>query len=104
MPNSTQPLAPCCPMFTNLENQLLCSWLQIPIHSCPWSANNYPLLVLPPFHTPQIKLQYLHRQHQKHQLSSSGTSIIHRWGGRPHQLTCELHNIGKKPRTKMSSV
>ncbi len=44
MLNSTQPLAPCCPVFTNLENQLLCSWLQIPIHSCPWSANNYPTL------------------------------------------------------------
>jgi hypothetical protein len=34
------------------------------------------LLVLPPFHTPQIKLQYLHRQHQQHQPSSSGTGML----------------------------
>jgi hypothetical protein len=36
----------------------------------------HPLLVLPPFHTPQIKLQYLHRRHQQHQSSLSGTVII----------------------------
>ncbi len=44
MPNSTQPLAPCYPVFTYLGNQLLCSWWRIPIHSCPWSANNCPTL------------------------------------------------------------
>ncbi len=36
----------------------------------------HPLLVLPPLHTPQIKLQYLHRRHQQHQPSSSGTLTI----------------------------
>jgi hypothetical protein len=44
MPNSIQPLAPCYPMFTYLENQLLCTWRRIPIHSCPWSVNNCPTL------------------------------------------------------------
>ncbi len=33
----------------------------------------HPLLVLPPFHNPQINWQYLHRRHQQHQPSSSGT-------------------------------
>jgi hypothetical protein len=32
----------------------------------------HPLLVLPPFHTPQIKLPNLHRRNQQHQASSSG--------------------------------
>ncbi len=40
----TQPLAPCCPMFTYLETQLLCWWWRILIHSGPWSANNFPTL------------------------------------------------------------
>ncbi len=35
----------------------------------------HPLLVFPTFHTPQIKLQYLHRWHQQLQSSSSGTSL-----------------------------
>jgi hypothetical protein len=37
----------------------------------------HPLLALPPFHTPQIKLQYLYRRHQQHQPSSSGTLTNH---------------------------
>jgi hypothetical protein len=36
----------------------------------------HPLLVLPPFLTPQIKLQSLHRRHQQHQPSSSGTILL----------------------------
>jgi hypothetical protein len=40
----------------------------------------YPLLVLPPFHTPQIKLHYVHRRHQQHQQSSSGTVLpLNNW-------------------------
>ncbi len=35
----------------------------------------HPLLVLPPFHTPQIQLQYLHRRHQQLLPSSSGTVL-----------------------------
>jgi hypothetical protein len=31
------------------------------------------LLLLPPFHTPQMKLQYLHWRHQQYQPSSSDT-------------------------------
>ncbi len=42
MPHSTQPLAPCYSVFTYLENKLFCSWWQILIHSCPWSAINCP--------------------------------------------------------------
>jgi hypothetical protein len=38
------PLTPSCPMFTYLENKLSCSWWQIPVHSCPWSADNCPTL------------------------------------------------------------
>jgi hypothetical protein len=62
-----------------LENQPLCSWWQIPIHPCFWSAINCPtpwLLPLPPFHTPQFRLHYLHRRHQQLQLSLSGTSRV----------------------------
>ncbi len=36
----------------------------------------HPLLLLPPFHIPEIKLQYLHRQHQQLQPSSSGTLLM----------------------------
>jgi hypothetical protein len=36
----------------------------------------HPLLVHPPFHTSQIKLQYIHRRHQQHQPSSSDTLFI----------------------------
>ncbi len=36
----------------------------------------HPLLALPPFHTPQFRLQYLHRRHQQIQSSSSGTPWI----------------------------
>ncbi len=50
--------------------------VQKPIHSFPWSANKWPPYAsLSPFHTPHIKLQYLLRQHQQHQLSLSGTLI-----------------------------
>ncbi len=43
----------------------------------------HPLPVLSPFHTPQIKLQYLHRRHQQHQPSSSGTiSMCKVWLGK----------------------
>ncbi len=72
------PLASHQPVFTYLENQLLCSWWWIPFCPGPWSANNcpHPLLVLSPFHTLQFRLHYLHRWHQQHQSSSSGTIII----------------------------
>jgi hypothetical protein len=36
----------------------------------------HPLLALPPFHTPQFRLHYLHRQHQQLQSSSSGTCTV----------------------------
>jgi hypothetical protein len=62
------PLLPCFHLFTYFENQLLCSW-------CEYPSTLVPVLLttVPPFHTPQIKLQYLHRRHQQHQPSSSGT-------------------------------
>jgi hypothetical protein len=66
------------PCFTYLENQLLFSWWRIPIHPCPWSANNCPTLCFSPLtlsHPPQFKLHYLHRWHQQPRSSSSG--IIH---------------------------
>jgi hypothetical protein len=73
-------LTPCVldkiPRFTYLESQLLCSWWWLPIHPCLWSANNCPipwLLPLSPFHTPQLKLHYLHRQHQQSWSSSPRT-------------------------------
>jgi hypothetical protein len=47
MPHSTQHLAYHYPVFTYLENQLLCSWWQIPIHPCLRSANNCPTRCLP---------------------------------------------------------
>jgi hypothetical protein len=51
-PNPT----PCIPqhsLLTYLENQLLFSWWQMPIHPFFWSANNCPTPCLPlsPFHT-----------------------------------------------------
>jgi hypothetical protein len=42
---------------------------------CPQLS--HPLLVLPPFHTPQIKLQYLHRRHQQLQPSLSSTITVY---------------------------
>jgi hypothetical protein len=36
----------------------------------------HSLLALPPFHTPQFRLHYLHRRHQQLQLSLSGTSRV----------------------------
>jgi hypothetical protein len=65
--------------FTYLESQHLCSWWEIPIHPCLWSANNCPthwLLLLAPFHTAQFKLHYLHRWHQQSRSSSSGTLFM----------------------------
>ncbi len=48
--------------------------VQIPIHSVQGVLTTaHPLLILPPFHTPQIKLKYLHRWHQQHQPSSFDT-------------------------------
>jgi hypothetical protein len=73
------PLASCCPMFTYLENQLSCSWWRIPIHSWPWSADNCPTpyqFSHPLTPNPQIKLQCIHRRHQQHQSSSSGTRAV----------------------------
>ncbi len=46
------PLTPCYPVFIYLENQPSCSWWQIPIHSCPWSADNCLTLYQSP--TPSI--------------------------------------------------
>ncbi len=47
----------------------------------------HPLLALPPFHTPQFRLQYLHRWHQQLQSSSSDTAIIYQcWQCENHQL------------------
>jgi hypothetical protein len=63
--------------LTYLENQLLCSWCEYPSTLVPGLLTTaHPLLVLPPFHTPQIKLQYLHRWHQQHQPSLSDTLKI----------------------------
>jgi hypothetical protein len=80
MPRTYQPLTSHQPVFTYLENQLLCLWWRIPIHPCLWSANNppHPLLALPPFHTPQfptVQVTILHRRHQQLQSSSSGTVL-----------------------------
>ncbi len=70
-----------CPLlpfyFTYLENQLSCSWCEYPSTLVPGLLTTaHPLLVLPPFHNPQIKSQYLHRQHQQYQPSSSDTLMI----------------------------
>ncbi len=62
------------PIFTYLENWLLCSWCEYSSTLAPGLLTTaHPLLVIPPFHTPQIKLQHLNRQYQQHQPSSSGT-------------------------------
>jgi hypothetical protein len=66
----------CYPLFTYLENQLSCLWCEYPSTLVPGLLRTaHPLLLLPPFHTPQIKLQYLHRRHQQYQSSSSDTLI-----------------------------
>ncbi len=75
-----QPLASLTkqPHFTYLKSHLFCSWWQILIHPCLWSAYNCLtpwLLPLSPFHTPQFKLHYLRRQHQQSQSSSYGTPL-----------------------------
>ncbi len=67
-----------CPLLpfylTYLENQLSCSWCEYPSALVPGLLTTaHPLLLLPPFRTPQIKLQYLHRRHQQYQPSSSDT-------------------------------
>ncbi len=49
----------------------------LPLLSLVCQQLPHPLQVLPPFHTPQLKLQYLHRQHKQQQSSSSGTVISH---------------------------
>ncbi len=45
MPNLTQPLAPCYPVFTYLKNQLLCSWWRIPIHPFTPHRSNYNIYI-----------------------------------------------------------
>ncbi len=68
--------------FTYFENQLFCSWHEYPSTLVPsWLTTAHPLLLLPPFHTLQIKLQYLHRRHQQYQPSSSDTipALIKNW-------------------------
>jgi hypothetical protein len=69
----------CYPFyFTYLENQLPCSWREYPSTLVPGLLKTaHPVLLLPPFHTPQIKLQYLHRLH-------------HRPRPRPHLTHCFL--------------
>jgi hypothetical protein len=72
---SNPPTTPSYSLFTYLENWLHCSWCKYASPLAPGLLTTaHPLLVLPSFHTPQIKLQYLHRRHQQHRLSSSGTS------------------------------
>ncbi len=67
------PLLPVT-LLSYLENQLSCSWCEYPSTLVPGLLTTArPLLVLPHFHTPQIKLQYLHRRHQQYQPSSSDT-------------------------------
>ncbi len=76
MPNSIQPLATCYPVFTYCTRRttsLLVVANTHPLLSLVCQQLPHPLLVLPPFHTPQIKLQYLHRWHQQHLPSSSGS-------------------------------
>jgi hypothetical protein len=74
MPILTRPFLAFLPLYYLLGELASLLVVQIPIHSCPWSANNcpHPLLVLPSFHAPHIKLQYLHRRHEQCQRSSSG--------------------------------
>ncbi len=58
------------PLFSNLENQLfllVVEYQSTLVHGLLTTV--HPLLLHPPRHTPQIKLQYLHRQHQQHQPS-----------------------------------
>jgi hypothetical protein len=44
--------------------------VRIPIHSCPWFANNCsPLAASPAPRHPTDQVTYLHRQHQQHQPS-----------------------------------
>ncbi len=48
-------------------NQLSWSWLEYPSTLVPGLlSTGQPLLLLPPRHTPQIKLQYVHRRQQQH--------------------------------------
>ncbi len=76
----TQPIVPCYPLFTYFENQLSCSLCECPSTLVPGLLSTaQPLLLLPPYHTPQIKLQYLHRWHQQHQPSSSDTICNFVW-------------------------
>jgi hypothetical protein len=72
--NPTLPLAPLYPLFTYRENQLLSSWYEYPSTLVPGLLTAAPPFASSPtLSHPRIKLQYLHRQHQQHQLSSLGT-------------------------------
>ncbi len=82
---------PCYPSyFTYLDNQLYCSWRKYPSPLVPGLLTTaLPLLLLPPFHTPQIKLQYLDRRQQQYQPSLSDTLPIWRVSHRDDLLNRE---------------
>ncbi len=74
MPHSSQPLAYHYPVFTYSETNFFASGGEYPSTlSLVCQQLPHPLLALPPFHTPQFRLQYLHRGLQQLQSSSSGT-------------------------------
>jgi hypothetical protein len=74
---STLPLTPHYPLpllntpfLLTWRTSFSCSWCEYPSTLVPGLLPTVlPLLLHPPRHTPQIKLQYLHRRHQQHQLS-----------------------------------
>jgi hypothetical protein len=86
----TSPLAFRCPspsLFANppyvipflltWRTSFSCSWCGYPSTLVPGLLSTvHPLLLHPPQDTPQIKLQYLHRQHQQHQLSRLIHSVL----------------------------
>ncbi len=89
----TQPFAPCYPLFYLLgaSNQLSCSWCEYPSTLVSGLLTTpHPLLLLPPFHTPHIKLQHLYRRHQQYQPSLSDTIGIQKTSGSNSYLVLAL--------------
>jgi hypothetical protein len=77
MPHWTQPLAFHQSMFK--PTSLLVVANTHPLLSLVCQQLLHPLLALPPFHTPQFRLHYLHRWHQQLQSSSSRTTSLNKF-------------------------